>query len=51
MIELRIYGKRRSTKPTDYDRTLDHLIEAFEDLRRFVRETAASGAGAIAYLT
>jgi hypothetical protein len=52
MVELRIYAKRRSTKaPTDDDRTLDHLIEAFEDLRRFVRETAASDAGAIAYLT
>src|SRR5688572_12952739 len=52
MVELRIYSKRRSTKaPTDDDRTLDHLIEAFEDLRTFVRETAASGAGAIAYLT
>ena len=52
MVELRIYGKRRSTKaPTDDARTLDHLIEAFEDLRTFVRETAASGAGAIAYLT
>jgi Domain of unknown function (DUF1877) len=52
MIELRIYSKRRSTKaPTDDDGTLDHLIEAFEDLRTFVRETAASGAAAIAYLT
>jgi len=52
MVELRIYPKRRSTKaPTDDARTLDHLIEAFEDLRTFVRETAASGAGAIAYLT
>ena len=52
MVELRIYAKRRSTKaPADDTRTLDHLIEAFEDLRTFVRETAASGAGAIAYLT
>ena len=52
MVELRIYAKRRSTKaPTDEDRTLDHLIKTFEDLRTFVRETAASGAGAIAYLT
>ena len=52
MVELRIYSKRRSTKaPMDEDGTLDHLIEAFEDLRTFVRETAASGAGAIAYLT
>ena len=52
MVELRIYVKRRITKaPTDDDRTLDHLIEAFEDLRTFVRETAATGAGAIAYLT
>lgn len=52
MVELRIYAKRRRTKaPPDDDRTLDHLIEAFEDLRTFVRETAASGAGAIAYLT
>ena len=52
MVELRIYSKRRSRNaPTDDDGTLDHLIEAFEDLRTFVRETAASGAGAIAYLT
>jgi Domain of unknown function (DUF1877) len=52
MVELRIYSKRQSKKaPTDDDGTLDHLIEAFEDLRTFVRETAASGAGAIAYLT
>jgi hypothetical protein len=52
MVELRIYAKHRSTKvPTDEDRTLDHLIKTFEDLRTFVRETAASGAGAIAYLT
>ena len=52
MVELRIYSKRRSTKaPTDDDGTLDHLIEAFEDLRTFVRETAASGAAAVAYLT
>jgi len=52
MVELRIYSKPLSrTASTDYDETLDHLIEAFEDLRTFVRETAASGAGAIAYLT
>jgi uncharacterized protein DUF1877 len=52
MVDLRIYAQRRSTKAsTDDARTLDHLIEAFEDLRTFVRETAASGAGAIAYLT
>ena len=52
MVELRIYSKRRTKKAaTDDDGIPDHLIEAFEDLRRFVRETAASGAGAIAYLT
>ena len=52
MVELRIYSKRRGkTAPTDDEETLGHLIEAFEDLRTFVRETAASGAGAIAYLT
>jgi hypothetical protein len=52
MVELRIYSKRRGKKaPTDDEETLGHLIEAFEDLRTFVRETAASGAGAIAYLT
>ena len=52
MVELRIYSKRRNRQAaTDDDGTLDHLIETFEDLRRFVRETAASGAGAIAYLT
>ena len=52
MVELRIYSKRRSTKaPTGDEETLDHLIEAFEGLRTFVREAAASGAGAIAYLT
>jgi hypothetical protein len=52
MVELRIYSKRRTRKPATDDGGLpDHLIEAFEDLRRFVRETAASGAGAIAYLT
>lgn len=52
MVELRIYSTRRSEKaPTDGEETLGHLIEAFEDLRTFVRETAASGAGAIAYLT
>jgi hypothetical protein len=52
MVELRIYSKRRGAKaPANDDGTLDHLIEAFEDLRAFVRETAASGAGAIAYLT
>ena len=51
MVELRIYSKRRGKAPTDDEETLGHLIEAFEDLRTFVRETAASGAGAIAYLT
>jgi Domain of unknown function (DUF1877) len=52
MVELRIYPKRQNKKAaTDDDGTLDHLIKAFEDLRTFVRETAASGAGAIAYLT
>jgi hypothetical protein len=52
MIELRVYSQLRSSPAkTDDDRTLDHLIGAFEDLRTFVRETAASGAGAIAYLT
>jgi uncharacterized protein DUF1877 len=51
MVELRIYSKRRSRKAPADDDMLDHLIEAFEDLRTFVRETAASGAGAIAYLT
>ena len=52
MSELRIYSKRRrSTTRADDEETLDHLIGAFEDLRTFVRETAASGAGAIAYLT
>lgn len=51
MVALRIYSKRQSKKaPTD-EGTLDHLMEAFEELRTFVRETAASGAGAIAYLT
>jgi hypothetical protein len=52
MVELRIYSRRRGAKmPANDDGTLDHLIEAFEDLHAFVRETAASGAGAIAYLT
>ena len=52
MVELRIYSNHRSAKALqDEDETLDHLLEAFEDLRTFVRETAASGAGAIAYLT
>jgi hypothetical protein len=52
MVELRISSKRRSRKaPADDADLLDHLVEAFEDLRTFVRETAASGAGAIAYLT
>jgi hypothetical protein len=51
MVELRISSKRRSRKaPADVD-MLDHLVQAFEDLRTCVRETAASGAGAIAYLT
>jgi hypothetical protein len=52
MVELRIYSKPRGTKTAmDDDERLAHVIEAFEDLRKFVRETAASGAGAIAYLT
>ena len=52
MAELRIYSKRRRSKTrADDEETLDQLIEAFEALRTFVRETAASGAGAIAYLT
>jgi len=52
MVELRIYSKRRGgNTPANDDRTLDQLIEVFENLRTFVRETAASGAGAIAYLT
>jgi len=52
MAELRIYSKPRGKKAQTHDEeTLGHLIEAFEDLRTFVRETAASGAGAIAYLT
>jgi hypothetical protein len=52
MTELRIYSRRRRSKESDdYDELLEHLIEAFEELRAFVRETAASGAGAIAYLT
>ena len=51
MVELRIYSKRRNKQAADDDGIPDHLIEAFEDLRRFVHETAASGAGAIAYLT
>ena len=51
MVELRIFSKRRSkTAPPDEER-LTQLIEAFEDLRRFVSETAAAGSGAIAYLT
>jgi hypothetical protein len=52
MTELRIYARpRRSKGPDDYDQMLDHLLEAFEEVRAFVRETAASGAGAIVYLT
>jgi hypothetical protein len=52
MVELRIYSKRRGgNTPANDDRTLDQLIEVFDGLRTFVRETAASGAGAIAYLT
>jgi hypothetical protein len=52
MTELRIYPRSRRAKvPHDDDATLDGLIEAFEALRAFVRETAASGSGAIAYLT
>lgn len=51
MTELRIYSRPRRLKGSgDRDR-LEHLIEAFEGLRVFVRETAASGAGAIVYLT
>lgn len=52
MTELRIYSRpRRSKGSADYDEMLEHLIEAFEELRVFVRETAASGAGAMVYLT
>ena len=52
MTELRIYPRpRRSTGSNDSDEMREQLIEAFEELRAFVRETAASGAGAIAYLT
>lgn len=52
MTELRIYSRpRRSKGPDDYEQMLDHLLEAFEELRAFVRETAASGACAIVYLT
>jgi hypothetical protein len=52
MTELRIYPRSRRAKvPHDDDATLDGLIETFEALRAFVRETAASGSGAIAYLT
>ena len=52
MTELRIYSRPRRSKRSDDDgETLEHLLEAFEELRAFVRETAASGAGAIAYLT
>jgi hypothetical protein len=52
MVEQRIYSRRRRTNaPADDEETLGHLVEAFEALRTFVRETAAAGAGAIAYLT
>lgn len=52
MVELRIYSNRRGAKtPANDDGTLDHLIETFEELRTFVRDTAAADAGAIAYLT
>lgn len=52
MTELRIYSRpRRSKGSDDADERLEHLTEAFEALRVFVRDTAASGAGAIAYLT
>jgi hypothetical protein len=52
MIELRIYSRSRRSKGSDGDEaTLEHLVEAFEELRMFVRGTVASGAGAIAYLT
>ena len=52
MAALRIYSKRSNKKaPTDDQELLDDLIEAFDGLRTFVSETAASGEAAIAYLT
>ena len=50
MVELRIYPKSRG-KTTSDEETLKHLLETFEELRLFVRETAAEGRGAIAYLS
>ena len=51
MVELRIYSKRPPNRASADEETLGHLIAAFEDLRGFVRDTAASGAAAIVYLT
>lgn len=52
MTELGIYSRSRRSKGSDRDdETLEHLLETFHELRTFARETASSGAGAIAYLT
>jgi hypothetical protein len=51
MVELRIYSTPRGEKAAADEELLGHLLQAFEELRSFVRETAASGAGAVAYLT
>jgi hypothetical protein len=52
MTQLRIYSRsRRSKGSDDHEEMLVPLVEAFEELRAFVRDTAESRAGAIAYLT
>ena len=51
MIELEVYEKRSAGATLPGDKELEHLLELFDELRAFLRQTAAAGDGAIVYLT
>lgn len=51
MVALRIYSKPRGSKGPPARPDVEPLLEAFDDLRRFVADTAGTGDGIVVYLT
>jgi hypothetical protein len=51
MVALEIYAKNCAPTGARAVKQIEHLLEMFDELRAFVKETAAAGHGAISYLT
>ena len=51
MVALEIYAKNSARAGARADEEIEHLLELFDELRAFVKDSAAAGDGAISYLT